>query len=99
MTPTGFAARISCALGDASYSIYLVQFFTLAVIARGIHLAFQGDAPNLIFCAGLGGTVLAGYVCHIRLERMLQRLARPWMGAATLSANRPCAPDPPPRMP
>jgi len=67
------ATRICCALGDASYSIYLIQFFTLPVIARVIHAAFQGQTPNLIFFAGFLGTLLIGYVCYLYLERPLQR--------------------------
>ena len=90
--PNRVATRIGCALGDASYSIYLIQFFTLPVIARAIHVAFEGRTPNLIFCAGLFGTLLMGYPCHRYLERTLQRLA---YGARQVDADRRLAFEPP----
>lgn len=79
----GVATRIGYGLGDPSYSIYLIQFFTLPVIARAIHVAFEGQTPNLIFFVGFVGTLLIGYLCHRYLERPLQRLAYGTLQTAT----------------
>jgi peptidoglycan/LPS O-acetylase OafA/YrhL len=85
--PERAAARICRALGDASYSIYLIQFFTLPVIARAIHAVFEGRAPNLIFFAGFFGTLLSGYACHRYVERSLQRLGHAWLRSASATPS------------
>jgi peptidoglycan/LPS O-acetylase OafA/YrhL len=65
-------------LGDASYSIYLVHFPALSVMAKvvkAVHLDAWVPAP-LLFGLLAGGSVLAGCVFHLAIERPLLRLLR-----------------------
>lgn len=69
----GFAAA-----GNASYSIYLVQVFTLPAIARVLD---KVDADRLFsglfVCAILvGGTVVGGQILYCCVERPINRFAR-----------------------
>lgn len=77
--PSSFATRLCCALGDASYSIYLIQFFTLPLIGRVARSVLPGDVPNLLLVTGFAGTLAAGYGCYVALERPMQRRSRRWL--------------------
>ncbi len=67
-------------LGDASYSLYLVQVFTLSAFAKiGRFVLGDGNAEALVWLATLG-TVAAGFVLHhvveVPLGRMVSRRVR-----------------------
>ncbi|HLO92738.1 MAG TPA: acyltransferase [Burkholderiaceae bacterium] len=71
-------------LGDASYSIYLVQALSIPALYRLLRLwpGLQADGVALLVIAG---TALAGLACHRWLERPLLRLRR----GAPLNPPRP----------
>jgi peptidoglycan/LPS O-acetylase OafA/YrhL len=67
-------------LGDASYSLYLVQVFTLSMFAKlGRFVLGEGSTEALVLVATLG-TVVAGFVLHhvveVPLGRMVSRRGR-----------------------
>jgi len=75
----GRFGRLMSVLGDASYSIYLFQFFALpawayAMRAAGVE-AIPFDVDVLILTALVTGS---GYGCWLLLERPLGTLARSW---------------------
>lgn len=66
------------AIGNASYSIYLAQVFTLPAIARVLD---RVDASRLFsglfVCAVLvGGTAVGGQILHVCIEKPINRIAR-----------------------
>jgi peptidoglycan/LPS O-acetylase OafA/YrhL len=66
-------------LGDASYSIYLFQFFALPAWARVMRAAgaeaIPFDASVLILTALV---TASGYACWLLLERPLGAVTRSW---------------------
>lgn len=73
-------------VGDASYSIYLFQFFGIAAAAWTVrHLGFQGYLQFVVFCttAIIFASVL-GLVIHIVIEKPVTRALHTLM----LSKNR-----------
>lgn len=63
-------------LGDASYSLYLVQFWTLAAFSLVWNKLFNDGALAMItycVCATIG-TVIAGVLCHLLIEKRLTAL-------------------------
>jgi exopolysaccharide production protein ExoZ len=78
--PEGRATRLMSVLGDASYSIYLFQFFALPAWARVMRIAgaetLPFDANVLILTALVTAT---GYGCWLLLERPLGTVARSWI--------------------
>ncbi len=67
-------------LGDASYSLYLAQVFTLSAFAKlGLFVLGEGRAESLVWLATLG-SVAAGFVLHhfveVPLGRMVSRRMR-----------------------
>ena len=71
-----FLPRLFIRIGDASYSIYLFQFFGIAVAAWIIRqLGFQGYLQFFVFCATavLFASVL-GILIHIVLEKPVTRV-------------------------
>ncbi len=64
------------ALGDASYSIYLVHGFVLPILGIGIAALHWTSAGALVFtvvaCVGVGS--LAGWVSYVLIERPLLNL-------------------------
>ncbi len=71
-------------LGDASYSLYLVQALSIPALYRLLRLwpGLQADGVALLVIAG---TALAGLACHRWVERPLLHLRR----SAALSPPRP----------
>ena len=62
-------------LGDASYSIYLVQIFTIPLFYKVLaFLHANHHFNNLYFIVCLGVTVFVGYLVHIFLELKLTSL-------------------------
>jgi exopolysaccharide production protein ExoZ len=70
------APRWAVRLGDASYSIYLVQVFTVPLVAKAMRAAVPGHHPELLLLAATAATVLAGLVSYWLLERPVARLLR-----------------------
>ncbi len=86
--PSGrsFGVRVAAALGDASYSIYLIQFFTLAAVGRWVQVVetLQPVTLPLAFFT----TVAAGWLCYALVERpIFGRRASPLPAKAELSRN------------
>ena len=77
--PRERVGKLMSALGDASYSIYLFQFFALPAWARAMR---AGGAEVLPFDADVllltALVVASGYGCWLLLERPLGGLARSW---------------------
>lgn len=71
-------------LGDASYSIYLIQALSIPALYRLLRL-WPGLDADLAALGVIAGTVVAGLACHRLLERPLLRLR----GQAALSPPRP----------
>jgi exopolysaccharide production protein ExoZ len=64
------------ALGDASYSIYLIQVFTLPVSARLFQFLPQNSPPDLLFFLALAITIFVGYGFYKLVERKILALIR-----------------------
>lgn len=64
------------ALGDASYSIYLIQVFTLPISARLFKFLPQDNHPDLILFSALAITIFVGYGFHRLVERKILVLIR-----------------------
>lgn len=79
-------------LGDSSYSIYLVHFPALSLLAKAVKLArLDAYVPGpLLFVLLAGTAVLAGCLFHVAVERPLLRYFRPQGRAAA---------SPPPAVP
>jgi exopolysaccharide production protein ExoZ len=79
--PEGRVAKPLCILGDASYSIYLFQFFALPAFARVMEAA-GADAiafdVNVVILTVL--VTASGFFCWLLLERPLGTVARSWLG-------------------
>lgn len=77
--PEGLFGKLMSVLGDASYSIYLFQFFALPAWARVMRAAgaeaIPFDADVLVLTALVTGS---GYGCWLLLERPLGTAARSW---------------------
>lgn len=78
--PRGRFGGLMSVLGDASYSIYLFQFFALPAWARVMRAAgaeaIPFDAGVLILTALV---TASGYACWLLLERPLGTVARSWL--------------------
>jgi exopolysaccharide production protein ExoZ len=77
----GAFARFATVLGDASYSIYLFQFFTLPAWARIMRFAGAQAVPfdlNVILLTVL--VTATGFAGWLLVERPVGRLARSWLG-------------------
>lgn len=55
-------------LGDASYALYLIQGLVLPACEKALR-----HWPMMGALAGIGLSVVAGVVCHLRLEKPLSR--------------------------
>jgi len=59
-------------LGNASYSIYLIQFFTIPVFYKSMaYIQLNQNLTYVACCLCLLFTVLVGVVCHFYLEKPL----------------------------
>jgi exopolysaccharide production protein ExoZ len=77
--PEGGFGRLMSVLGDASYSIYLFQFFALPGWARVMCAAGAEAIPfdaNVLILTAL--VTASGYGCWLLLERPLGTVARSW---------------------
>lgn len=77
----GRVSRLATTLGDASYSIYLIQFFALPGWARVMRIAGAQAIPfdlNVVLLTVL--VTATGFCCWFLLERPFGRLARSWLG-------------------
>jgi len=89
------------ALGDSSYSLYLMHPFPLAaaapVLAVALHHAF---APVFVLALVLCSTV-CGWLVYLWIEARLTRLSKPWVErlVLALSRGRGTDPFPPARLP
>jgi peptidoglycan/LPS O-acetylase OafA/YrhL len=79
---------VAYALGEASYSIYLVQFFTLAVVGRLGATMVWAASPGFVFAGALVVTVAVGWSCHLLLERPLILLFDRLMSSTALEEER-----------
>ncbi|MBT8545253.1 acyltransferase [Polynucleobacter paneuropaeus] len=62
-------------LGDASYSIYLIQVFTIPAFYKFAN-AFQGITNDMLAIACLLFTAIGGYLIHIFIEIKLTKYTR-----------------------
>lgn len=68
-----FKLRLLTNLGDASYSLYLVQVISLPVIFFAFSkLPAEISFANLEACLALVGTIVSGWLLYIFLDRPLQ---------------------------
>lgn len=66
--------RLGEHLGDASYSIYLIQVFTIPVFYKVIDKTLP-ELPTLLLAMGcLAATAIAGSLLHLLVEKPLQRM-------------------------
>jgi peptidoglycan/LPS O-acetylase OafA/YrhL len=68
---------ISVFLGEASYSIYLVQVFTIPVIYKLVARFVPGIDGDLLALLAVILTAVAGVVTYVAVERPLGRLSAP----------------------
>ena len=79
--PEGYSRKLLSSLGDASYSIYLFQFFALPGWARVMQAAGAKDIAfdaNVVILTIL--VTISGFCCWFLLERPLGTVARSWLG-------------------
>ena len=79
--PDGAFARLATMLGDASYSIYLSQFFALPAWARVMRVAGAQAVPfdlNVMLLTVL--VTVTGFYGWLLIERPIGRLARSLLG-------------------
>jgi peptidoglycan/LPS O-acetylase OafA/YrhL len=79
--PDGAFARLATMLGDASYSIYLFQFFALPAWARVMRVAGAQAVPfdlNVMLLTVL--VTVTGFYGWFLIERPIGRLARSSLG-------------------
>jgi exopolysaccharide production protein ExoZ len=79
--PEGRVAKPLSILGDASYSIYLFQFFALPAFARVMQAAGAAAIAfdiNVVILTVL--VTASGFFCWLLLERPLGTVARSWLG-------------------
>ncbi len=81
-------------LGDASYSVYLVHPFALALTALLARKAGLTDSPALFILVIVAVAIAAGCLCYEWLERPLTRWVRPRLDVLL---SRPSPPLAPPR--
>jgi len=84
------------ALGDASYSLYLVHGLAISAVVRILE-AMGLASPAVILGAGLVAGVIAGLVTYQLVEKPLMRLFKTGLGGrAKAGPSRPAATVPPP---
>ncbi|WP_427452950.1 acyltransferase family protein [Litorimonas sp. WD9-15] len=66
--------RLGEHLGDASYSIYLIQVFTIPVFYKIAEKTVPELSPLFLAIACLAGTALAGSLFHLVVEKQVQKL-------------------------
>lgn len=65
-----YKSKLLILLGDSSYSIYLIQVFTIPVFYKALSwLGVGGSAPDLLAFLCLIWTALAGVISYIVLEK------------------------------
>jgi exopolysaccharide production protein ExoZ len=89
--PEGRVSRLACLLGDASYSIYLFQFFALPMWARVLRSLGAEAIPFDLNVVGLTGLVTAtGLAGWFFIERPLGKMMRNLLWSQlSLFQNRP----------
>ncbi|MCR5880886.1 acyltransferase [Phenylobacterium sp. J367] len=84
------------ALGDASYSLYLVHGLAISAVVRLLDMAGLAS-PALILAGGLIAGVVAGLITYHLVEKPLMGLFKTGLGSRrTAHRSRPAAPVPPP---
>ena len=99
--PDGKISRLACLLGDASYSIYLFQFFALPMWARMMWNLGAEQIPfdvnlliltSLVVMTGLAGWFVIerplGKMMRMVLKTQLSRFRRSRRGARWLTAQK-----------
>lgn len=66
-----FHTRTLAFLGDASYSIYLIQAFTVALAFKFMQIALPGTAPEIQILLSTLATTASGALLYVVLERPL----------------------------
>ena len=89
----GPVARFAASLGDASYSIYLIQGLALETVCALSLRTLGAHRPVATTLAAITVTIAFGYVIYRGLERPVQRLIR-----GTHHASLPLEAPPAPRM-
>lgn len=73
---TGAVTRVLSSLGDASYSIYLVQVFTISAIAKLWVRAVPASPLDLVILVTSLATIAAGWLVYVTFERPMLRMCR-----------------------
>ena len=87
--PDGAFARLATMLGDASYSIYLFQFFALPAWARVMRVTGAQAVPfdlNVMLLTVL--VTVTGFYGWLLIERPIGRLARSSLGKINTDSIR-----------
>lgn len=61
-------------LGDASYSIYLVQVFTVPLVAKAMKAVMPAHHPELLVLVAATATTVAGVASYMLIERPIGRM-------------------------
>ena len=65
-------------LGDASYSIYLIHYPVLSILAKAMFVTAASQWPLLCYVGMAVAAVAAGSLVHILIEKPLVGLTRQW---------------------
>jgi peptidoglycan/LPS O-acetylase OafA/YrhL len=80
-SPSSAIGRLLRALGDASYSIYLVHLLVFIALQAALNRMPFSPAAGLIITIGIGGGIVAGMAFFSLVERPLtERLRRAFFG-------------------
>lgn len=83
----GRVARTLARMGDASYSIYLVQAPVLLLLCLALMSSTDRPAPASIIVLGLASAAISGVIGHHLLERPLLRRLRSLRRSSPLTAR------------
>jgi exopolysaccharide production protein ExoZ len=63
-------------LGDASYSIYLVQVLTIPIVAKALKAIWPNHSPEILVVVAVSGTIIVGILTFRFIEKPVAKLLR-----------------------
>jgi exopolysaccharide production protein ExoZ len=85
--PIGHVEHVCEKIGDSSYSIYLIQVFTISTVCKVIAKLAPATDVDVLIAISTIVTVAAGYCSYLWVERPLLNLCRRRSPPVAVSAN------------